>query len=119
MILTTLKGADINAITNDGETAIMQSAQRDDTKIIKFLIGKKADLSLQMFGNDWTALIWATYSDHKNAVKTLLDAGAKVDQLSKESYTALVYAAKVNSNYFVLLKKMNPGRYFSFNKKCQ
>ena len=111
MILTTLKGADINAITNDGETAIMQSAQRDDIKIIKFLISKKADLSLQMFGNDWTALIWATYSGHKNAAKTLLDAGAKVDQFSKESYTALVYAAKVSSNYFDL--------YFSCNKKCQ
>ena len=108
MILTTLKGADINAITNDGESAIMQSAQRDDIKIIKFLIRKKADLSLQMFGNDWTALIWATYSDHKNAVKTLLDAGAKVDQLSKESYTALVYAAKVNSKYVWLLKNMDP-----------
>ena len=119
MILTILKGADINAITNDGETAMMQSAQRDDIKILTFLISKKADLNLQMFGNGWTALIFATYSDHKNTVKILLDAGAKVDQLSKESYTALVYAAKVNSNYFVLLKKMNPDRYFSCSKKYQ
>jgi len=88
------KGADIDAITEGGETALMQAAQTDEISMMKFLIQKGADVNKQEFGNNWTPLIWATYSGYPKAVKVLLDNGAKVDLLSKESYTALVYAAK-------------------------
>ena len=100
------KGADIDAITEGGETALMQAAQTDEISMMKFLIQKGADVNKQEFGNNWTPLIWATYSGYPKAVKVLLDNGAKVDLLSKESYTALVYAAKVSyivCNYFSYL----------------
>ena len=74
----------------------MQAAQTDEISMMKFLIQKGADVNKQEFGNNWTPLIWATYSGYPKAVKVLLDNGAKVDLLSKESYTALVYAAKVS-----------------------
>ena len=74
----------------------MQSAQTDEIGAMKVLISKGADVNKQESGNNWTPLIWATYSGYPKAVKVLLDAGAKIDLLSKESYTALVYAAKVS-----------------------
>ncbi|MCK4543427.1 MAG: ankyrin repeat domain-containing protein, partial [Spirochaetales bacterium] len=52
------KGADFNAVDNDGRTALMFALQNNQTEIARLLIQKGADLYAEN-NHGWTALLFA------------------------------------------------------------
>ena len=75
------KGADVNFINRDGNTALIYSI--NNINIMNFLIKKGADVNFQTINNDgWTPLLLAGfynkigYFDNYNILKLLIDSGA-------------------------------------------
>jgi ankyrin repeat protein len=103
-------GADVNHALPEGETILMTAARAGNVPVLKALLEKDARVEQHDGFYGETALIWATDTDHTDAVKTLLDAGAGVNtrsapakwtrraagltQLSLGEWTPLMYAAR-------------------------
>lgn len=85
------EGADPN--TANGFTALSLAARAGHTDIMKILLAAGADPNLRSGGNNWTPLMHAIHKGQKEAVLTLLDAGADVDATTKRGRTALMMAA--------------------------
>ena len=87
-------GADVNAIDNNGRTALIWAAFSGCTEMAKLLISAGADVNIKD-NNGETALIWAASSGCKKMVRLLIDAGADVN--IKNNYngsTVLMMAAR-------------------------
>ena len=95
--------ADVNVVTNDGRTALMEAAQYGRTKVVKQLLTANADVNAKGY-NGWTALMWAAffYAPTKE-VKLLLDANAHLNTKDNEGWTALMYAATFGRTEMVKL----------------
>jgi len=63
-------GADVNAKTNGGWTALMYASQYGFMDIAKLFIGAGADVNVKGLGG-WTALKMASYNGHKDIVTLL------------------------------------------------
>lgn len=103
-------GADVNHVLPEGETVLMTAARTGNVAVLQALLKKGAPLEARDGFYGETALIWATASDHADAVAALLDAGAGVDtrsasasfarrnagltRLSLGEWTPLMYAAR-------------------------
>lgn len=83
-------GADVNAATKDGETALMGAAV-GKLDIAKLLIERGANVDAQNSSGD-TALIRAVSQDHTEIVRVLLDAGWDIDARNRVGKTALSIA---------------------------
>ena len=70
------KGADIDARSNDGSTALILAAQQGATSSAKVLLARGADVNAKTNDGE-TALTIATSKGHKGIVQPLEDAGAK------------------------------------------
>jgi len=66
------KGADVNAQSNDGRTALIEAAYRGNTEIVKFLIDKGAQVNVQN-SEKWSPLMWAASFGWSETVKLLID----------------------------------------------
>ena len=85
-------GADVNAKTKDGTTALMESAVRGYVEIANVLIDSGADVNAQD-NVGWTSLFWAAFSRRTDTVRALLEKGANVNAKNKYDDTALIHAA--------------------------
>jgi uncharacterized protein len=103
-------GADVNHALPEGETVLMTAARTGNVPVIQALLrhGAKVETREGFYGE--SALIWASASDHADAVRALLDAGADgngrsaratwqrpnagLTRLSMGSWTPLMYAAR-------------------------
>jgi hypothetical protein len=103
------KGADVNAKTNDGSTALMNASQEGHKDIIDALLSKGADANAKM-ENGFTALILASRRGHKDIVDALLAKGADINAKTKDGATALYMACYYGRDDIVaLLKKHGAG----------
>ncbi len=83
-------GADVNAKTSFGYTALMFAAtdSRDNERVIRLLLENGADVNCQN-KNGETALMYACISNGYNAIVDMLEYNADIELVSKEGFTAL------------------------------
>ena len=84
-------GANPNAATKDGATALMLAAQEGHPQIAKILLAAGANPNAAEDGG-MTALMWAAGPGHAEIVKVLLDAGADPNAVRNNDGTALMLA---------------------------
>jgi len=77
---------------DDGKILIA-AAQEGDLEVMKYLLGKGADVNAKL-GIGWTALMAAAGRGNAEAVKFLLDKGADVNAKLRSGRTALMAAAE-------------------------
>jgi uncharacterized protein len=103
-------GADVNHALPEGETILMTAARTGNVPVLQALLRRDARVGTQEGFYGETALIWAAAADHADAVRTLLDAGADINQrsahaqfarknagltrLSQGEWTPLMYTAR-------------------------
>lgn len=71
------KGADVNAKSPYGVTALWLAARRGHTAAVKLLLERGADVNAKENVNGSTPLGWATWKGYIEVVKLLLDKGAE------------------------------------------
>ena len=72
------KGADPEAKTKDGWTALIKASLKGHTATVELLLEKGADLEAKAkYGN--TALLWASERGHTATVGLLLEKGADLE----------------------------------------
>jgi outer membrane protein assembly factor BamB len=71
------RGADANAKTAYGTTALFLAADRGHLEVVRVLLQHKADVNAKDTFYQSTALDWAARKEHAEVVKALLEAGAK------------------------------------------
>ena len=86
------KGADVNVANGDGRTALMRSAKRGYTDIVRFLLDNGADTHARDKNNK-TALMGAAKKGHVEICRMLVHAGADVNSHDNKGRTALMRAA--------------------------
>ena len=103
-------GADVNAKDARGQTALMWAAARNNAAVIRTLVESNADLKIRTSnpaagggrGNSvfnsppptgFTALLFAVRAGSLDAVRSLLDGGADVNDTLSDGESALVVAA--------------------------
>jgi uncharacterized protein len=88
------RGADANAHTSNGYTALMGAAFRGDASSVEALLAKGATVDAKESEIGQTALIAAANAGHTNVVKILLDKGAAIEVRDKRANcTPLILAA--------------------------
>ncbi|MDD9901108.1 MAG: ankyrin repeat domain-containing protein [Alphaproteobacteria bacterium] len=114
-------GAKIDIKNKEGQTALMIAAQSGSSSptVLRTLIDSGADINMQGNGSARSALMWAVEKGNADAVRVLIDCGAKVDIQDKDGITALMMAAwygDTNVAHFLIesgadpLLKDNKGR---------
>ncbi len=82
------EGADIRIINEDEQTVLVCAAYGGNAKIISYLLSRQLDVNMaDVNGN--TALIYAAMYGYLEAVRVLLDGGARIDALNRRSNSAL------------------------------
>jgi ankyrin repeat protein len=71
-------GANVNASSRDGWTALMSAADKGHLEIVKLLVAHGAKIDARYY-NSATALMWAAGSGHAAVVKFLIDNGADIN----------------------------------------
>ncbi|HOD27950.1 MAG TPA: ankyrin repeat domain-containing protein [Syntrophales bacterium] len=94
------KGADLDARTNDGKTALFLCAREGNTVMAKYLMDKGADVNVKLSTTDgydgYTPLLYAAIYDRgRNPVMmALIEKGADVNVQGRfRGYTAVIYTA--------------------------
>src|SRR5262245_15265781 len=82
------KGADVNAKTDYGATALSFASDKGHVEVVKVLLEHKADLNVKDTFYKATPLSWAISKQHAPVAKLLIEAGAEVPE------TALAFAAR-------------------------
>ena len=85
-------GANVNALNNKGQTALILAAQLNDIYKVRRLIDSGADVS-RKDSDGCDALLYTSKSD---CLKLLINAGANVNALNNKGQTALILAAQRN-----------------------
>ncbi len=86
------KGADVNAATRDGVTALMWAA--GDAEKVRVLLEKGAKVNARTSLGRTPLLIAATYAGNSETVRLLLEKGANISDQDALRETALTSAAK-------------------------
>ena len=71
------KGADVNAKTRYGATALTFAADRGQIEVVKLLISRGADVNVQDTFYQMRAVDMAMMNNHVNVVTLLLERGSK------------------------------------------
>jgi uncharacterized protein len=89
------KGADINAVANNGPgyTALTGAVASGHPEIVKFLLEKGADVN-HRYGQNYSPLLTAAANGHLEIVKSLVAAGADVAARTTDGQTAAQIAEK-------------------------
>jgi tetratricopeptide (TPR) repeat protein len=83
------KGANIEARTGSGQTALIEAAASGKTAAARLLLEKGADIEAR--SNDGgTALLWAAFFHRTDAARLLLDNGANIEARTNDGETALI-----------------------------
>jgi len=105
------KGEDINQTDDFGWTPLMWAVYYDQPEMVKFLIGKGANVNVQSTNWYWniptksTALIIASFYGKAPLISLLLENGAQKDVANSQGYTALMYAKEYQFEPCVKLLK--------------
>jgi uncharacterized protein len=113
--LLVMRGVDVNARGNFGETALMMAAYWGHNDIVELLLRENADVNMQDNGGA-TALMMAVVerddlyalgggSKRLETVSMLLAAGARIDIRDNGNKTALDYALEMGSKAVIALLK--------------
>jgi ankyrin repeat protein len=86
-------GADVNAATGDGLTAIHQAAMNGDTESAQILIYGGANLKATTRLGGYTPLLLAAKNGDAAMIETLLKGGADPNQSTTNGTSALMFAA--------------------------
>ena len=89
------KGADVNALNNQGSAPIHTAAGQRHDELIKLLIANKADVNL-IDSNGMTPLLHAVMRDHVPSVKVLLENGADIEKPNSDGLRPLSVAVAEN-----------------------
>ena len=87
------KGADVNARSDDGTTALAVAASHGHTETARGLIGLGAEINAR-YNRGRTALLDSAAHDSTESVKMLIDLGADIVARDDEGRTALMHATK-------------------------
>ena len=87
-------GADIHAMANRGETALILAALYGHTDIVEELLDKGANIEVTDSVMESTALIWAAQNGHTAIVEALLAKGAAIEAKDIWGKSALMHAAE-------------------------
>ena len=87
-------GADVNARSKGGFTALMFAAQQGDAESIRVLLGAEANPNDVAPTTKVTALLAASAMGRTKAATVLLDGGAEPNVADATGYTPLHYAAR-------------------------
>ncbi len=101
------EGADVNAVSKYGDTALMEAARRGHTGIVKALIDEGADVNAANNYGD-TALTHASVYGHTETVKALIEKGADVNAVVRGG-TALIWAVRFGHLEMVQILLATPG----------
>lgn len=85
-------GANVNAMSGNGLSAIMYAAAKGHTDIVRLLLKAGANIEAKA-KNSVTPLMLAANYGHTEAVKALIQAGANIETKDKNGWTALMAAA--------------------------
>jgi ankyrin repeat protein len=85
-------GADINARTDDGYTALDLAAEDGNEALVRLLLDAGANINTPRNRNP-QVLILAAYSGKEAVVQMLMDAGAHVNMQDEDGFSALIAAA--------------------------
>ena len=69
-----MKGANVNAVTKTGETALLWAARKGHLDIVKMLIEFEAKID-SATDEGYTPLLWATQNKHFDVAKYLIEKG--------------------------------------------
>jgi ankyrin repeat protein len=83
---------EVNAIDNDGLTALMWAAENGHLSVVQYLIEHRAEVNAKT-NYGWTALMWAAESGHLAVVQYLVEQRAEVNATTNSGLTALMEAA--------------------------
>merc|ERR1712212_807390 len=84
-------GADVNAKTKDGSTALMMAAGYGQKDIVKLLLQNNANINVKnKYGT--TALMSAAHEGYNDSVEILLQNNADVNLRSNYGHSALYFA---------------------------
>lgn len=84
-------GADVNAVDENGNTALLFASKIGDRKVIDLLIEKGADVNMSN-ATGTTPLMIASKHGNIYAVKTLLKYGADAKKVNNSGFTAYTFA---------------------------
>src|SRR5207302_6609403 len=88
------RGADINARSKRGSTALMFAAQQGDAVSARILLAAGAKANDVMPKTQWTPLLIASAMGRAKVVALLLDQGADANAVDADGFTSLHYAAQ-------------------------
>jgi ankyrin repeat protein len=86
------RGANVNAKSNHGYTALMAAAENGHKDVCELLISKGANVNVSNIYDD-TALMEAADKGHKDVCELLISKGADVNAENEAGWTALIHAA--------------------------
>jgi ankyrin repeat protein len=101
--------ADVNAKTDDGETALMYAVWGDHVEVVQALLAAGADVKAKN-NNGETPLIVASKRGHAGVVQALLAAGADVNAKNNNGETALKIAQVAGHTRMVKLLRQAGGK---------
>lgn len=84
------RGADINRMNDNGETAIALAAWRGNLSAVKWLLDRGARINAP--NRQWSALHYAVFAGHAEAADYLIDQGADIEAQSTNGSTVLMMA---------------------------
>lgn len=84
-------GISVDATNEDGETALMQAADKGDITTVQRLLKNGAQVNKQDEDGK-TALMFAAHEGHTAVVNALISAGADINARDKDGDTALMMA---------------------------
>lgn len=85
------EGADVNAKTDTGATALMWACFFGKLDVVKVLLANGADVNAKD-GRGWTALMTSAEQGYPEVMELLIAKGADVNARNTDKQTALTYA---------------------------
>jgi ankyrin repeat protein len=86
-------GADVNAKSSTGETALMRAIGNNNMSMARMLLDYGADVNVSD-KRSRTTLMYAAAQDRSEGLELLLKAGKEVNERDEEGRTALMYTAR-------------------------
>lgn len=84
------RGADINRMNGNGETAIILAAWRGHLEAVKWLVERGARINASP--RQWTPLHYAVFAGHRQVADYLMEQGADINALSTNGSSVLMMA---------------------------
>lgn len=84
------RGADINAVNANGETALVLAAWRGNQEAVTWLLERGARINMP--DRQWSALHYAVFAGHASVAEDLIAQGANINALSTNGSSVLMMA---------------------------